>query len=176
MKTLEDAGWAKGSDGIYAKDGKPLQLKWQATAFDQPYSELMQAQLKAAGMDVKITVGDPSTVGPAVESGDTNFAGIGWISSDPIILSNLFHSKKAAYNWSKVSDTNLDAMLDQGETTLDKDKRNQVYADIQKFIMDQAFIQPLVGLTWNSAQQKKYKNIKRDPRTYVWFFDTYVEG
>jgi len=54
---LTGEGWAKGSDGIYAKNGKKLSLTITTTADNQRRElteQILQEQLKAAGIDLKI--------------------------------------------------------------------------------------------------------------------------
>jgi peptide/nickel transport system substrate-binding protein len=54
---LTGDGWAKGSDGIYAKGGKKLSLTIITTADNQRRElteQILQEQLKAAGIDLKI--------------------------------------------------------------------------------------------------------------------------
>lgn len=54
--TLEDAGWKKGSDGIYAKDGKKLSLTVEVVTGWTDYItaiDTMTQQLKAAGIELK---------------------------------------------------------------------------------------------------------------------------
>lgn len=54
---LTGDGWAKGSGGIYAKNGKKLSLTITTTADNQRRElteQILQEQLKAAGIDLKI--------------------------------------------------------------------------------------------------------------------------
>ncbi|MBA2707700.1 MAG: peptide ABC transporter substrate-binding protein [Gemmatimonadaceae bacterium] len=56
-KTLTGAGWAKGSDGIYAKDGKKLAFKVRTTAGNkrrETTQQILQTQFKAAGMEMTV--------------------------------------------------------------------------------------------------------------------------
>ena len=58
---LEQAGYAKGADGIYAKHGRPLSLRISTTAGNQlreTQEQLIQAQLKQIGVDIKIVNAD----------------------------------------------------------------------------------------------------------------------
>jgi peptide/nickel transport system substrate-binding protein len=54
---LTGDGWAKGGDGVYAKNGKKLSLTINTTADNQLRElteQILQEQLKAAGIDLKI--------------------------------------------------------------------------------------------------------------------------
>lgn len=55
-KILEDAGWAKGSDGIYAKDGERLSLTIEVVTGWTDYItavDTIASQVKAAGIEVQ---------------------------------------------------------------------------------------------------------------------------
>src|SRR5690606_31518535 len=59
-KVLEAAGWKPGADGIRVKDGKRLEVKlWtqNGTEFKR-LVEIVQAQLKAVGMQADISIID----------------------------------------------------------------------------------------------------------------------
>lgn len=61
---LDEAGWAKGADGIRAKDGQPLKIElWtQSDSSFRRLTEVVQAQLKAVGIDAAISTFDSSTI------------------------------------------------------------------------------------------------------------------
>ena len=63
-KLLDDAGWAVGAGGVRAKAGAPLTVKlWtqNGTQFKR-VTEVVQAQLKAIGVNAVITVQDPASI------------------------------------------------------------------------------------------------------------------
>ena len=65
IKTLEDAGYTKGSNGIYEKDGKPLSFRISTTGGNQlreDTEEVIQDQLKQIGIDIKIANVEGSAV------------------------------------------------------------------------------------------------------------------
>jgi peptide/nickel transport system substrate-binding protein len=63
-KLLDEAGWAMGAGGIRAKAGAPLTVKlWtqNGTQFKR-VTEVIQAQLKAVGVNAEITVQDAASI------------------------------------------------------------------------------------------------------------------
>jgi peptide/nickel transport system substrate-binding protein len=63
-KLLDEAGWAMGAGGVRAKGGVPLTVKlWtqNATQFKR-VTEVIQAQLKAIGVNAEITVQDAASI------------------------------------------------------------------------------------------------------------------
>ena len=71
---LDQAGWKMGSDGIREKDGKKLELQLINIAgfgFDQ-IAQLLQAQVKKAGFDVKISSESFPTIAATMNAGRQN--------------------------------------------------------------------------------------------------------
>lgn len=174
---LEDAGWTEGSGGIREKDGQTLTIDWAITAGNDPYAELVQAQARAVGIEIVLQRMDSAASFEAIRNDEVNMRSIGWISSDPVILTNLFHSKniEEGFGWTKYSDERLDEVLDLGEQATDPAERDELYAEAQQIIMDNALSAPLFGIPRNMAIQQRYKDMGRDFRTYPWFYDTYIE-
>ncbi len=100
---LQQAGWVAGSDGIRAKNGQKLSVSWIVSPSSASYDELYQAQLRSLGVDVQLSRQTTAALFDAMVKGTINMGLVGWVSSDPVILTNLFHSKNAAsgYDWSK---------------------------------------------------------------------------
>jgi ABC-type transport system substrate-binding protein len=82
---LEEAGYAKGADGIYAKDGRPLSLRISTTAGNQlreTQEQLIQAQLKQIGVDIKIVNADSTKFfGEWLPQGNFDIANFGWVGN-----------------------------------------------------------------------------------------------
>ena len=64
----------------------------------------------------------------AAQKGNTQLSTVGWISSDPVVLSNIFHSKnEGAWNLSHYSNPELDAILDEVKKTSDPVARQDLH-------------------------------------------------
>lgn len=61
---LDEAGWKAGADGVRMKDGKPLKVSlWtQSDSSFRRLTEVVQAELKAVGIDSEITTFDSSAI------------------------------------------------------------------------------------------------------------------
>ncbi len=84
--TLEGAGYTKGEDGMFAKDGQPVSIKY--TYFgDSPtqtaIANAVQAMGKAAGIDIVLDNQDPSKFSEVVLGGLYEMLIMGWSASDP---------------------------------------------------------------------------------------------
>ncbi len=73
---LDEAGWKMGDGGIRAKDGAPLKVSlWsQSDSIFRRLSEVIQAQLKAIGIDAEITTFDSSMIRDQYKTGNQQLA------------------------------------------------------------------------------------------------------
>ena len=110
----------------------------------------------------------------AAREGKHNLIPFSLSSSDPDILRTFFHSD-GGFNWAKVRDPRLDALLEEGARTLDPEKRKKLYAEAQQIIMAEALIIPIrdyVNLNVASAQ---VKGLRYDLRGWFpWLYDVYL--
>lgn len=83
---LDEAGWKKGANGIREKDGKPLTVKlWtQGDTEFKRMTEVIQAQLKAIGMNGEIGVFDVSSIRDQYKKNQHQLAvrSYGWNNAD----------------------------------------------------------------------------------------------
>lgn len=146
---IEGAGWALGSDGLYAKDGKSL----KSTLFVRvgrpqrlAFAELARDQLKECGIGIEVQEADLNTVLiPKVLDYPNNFETYlgGWSTAlDPDDYS-IFHSTEipsketpSANNFPGWKNPEADKLLEQGRTELDQAKRKEIYAQFQQIIHD----------------------------------------
>jgi peptide/nickel transport system substrate-binding protein len=178
---LDAAGWkALEPNGIRQKGGRPLRLDGilMTWGFLPEIGALLQAQLRAVGVDLQAqTLSYPAAV-DAAQQGKPNLIPFNLSGTDPDILRDFFESKNAAtgFNWSKVNDPELDRLLTQGAQTLDGQTRAQIYAHIQQRIMDQALIIPIRDYVNINAASAKVKDLRYDVRG--WFpilYDVHLE-
>lgn len=96
---LEEAGWKAGPDGSRSKDGKPLTVTlWtQSDTEFKRLSEVIQAQLKAVGINAEITVFDTSSIRAEYKKGTQQLAvrSYGWNNAD--ILDWFFSGERLGY-------------------------------------------------------------------------------
>ena len=63
----------------------------------------------------------------------------------------------------------MDALLDEGASTLDLTKRAKIYSDIQRRIMREALLVPLFDAEYVNAQRARVQGVEYDRRTAIWF-------
>ena len=178
-QVLEDAGWTEGSDGIREKDGQRLSVSMPSTDFSGPFDELAQGIWKDAGIELVLVPMDGAAADDAINNSEVNLYDNSWVSSDPVVLNNLFLSKNidGGYAWSKWPSDELDQLLEEGQRTIDDERRTEIYAQVQQIIMENALIVPLYGNPGASiAYESNYQNVKQDFRNYLWLYDTSVSS
>lgn len=173
---LDAAGWTVGANGIREKDGQPLTIKWAVTPWDAPWAELAQAQMSQIGADIQITQTADAAALEAMTANETNLYSTAWASSDPVVLSTVFHSRNidGGSALTKYADPDLDALLETGESSIDDAARTEAYAGVQKLIMDEALIVPVSLWPQHVALNTKVGGVDRDFRNYLWLYDATV--
>jgi peptide/nickel transport system substrate-binding protein len=99
-------------------------------------------------------------------------------SSDPHILSSSYHSTNAdgGYNWSKVRDSELDALLEAGMRTLDPQERADIYAAIQQRIMQNVYVLPIRDYVNLNVASARVQGLRYDVQGWFpWLYDVQVE-
>ncbi|MFE2429850.1 ABC transporter substrate-binding protein [Streptomyces sp. NPDC059373] len=174
-KLLDQAGWKTGSDGIRVKDGRKLTLKviW-ATVFgpNQTALELIQQQLKKIGVGVTLQSAPISDFLALRTKGDYDYAWGNTTRVDPDILRTGFYSK--GINYSHLSDSELDGLLEKEASAADPTQRATYVADAQKVILDKAYQVPVFELTTVLGLSKKVHSLDFEASSRLQFHDTWL--
>ncbi len=175
-EVLDAAGWTMGDGGIREKDGTPLVISWAVTPWDAPWAELVQAQLTQIGADIQITQMADAAALEAMIADEINMYSTAWASSDPVVLSTVFHSSNidGGSALTKYADPDLDAFLESGESSIDEAARTEAYAGAQRLIMEQAIIAPVSLWPQHVAYASDVTGLGRDFRNYLWLYDAAV--
>lgn len=126
-KALTSAGFAKGPDGIYAKDGKKLSLRLSTTTGNQlreQQGELIKAQLAKIGIEIVID-NSPSTVlfNERLPGGDFDIANFAWIGTPfPLSSSKQIYETGGASNYGQYSNAEFDKLAKKAASELDAGK------------------------------------------------------
>jgi len=126
-KLLDDAGWAAKADGTRAKAGVPLTVKlWtqNGTQFKR-VTEVIQAQLKAVGVNAVITVQDPASINAMYKKGvDHQLAVRSYDYTNADILDWFFSAARLGYPnvsmWNDAKAELLNAKAMKGSRTWDE--------------------------------------------------------
>jgi peptide/nickel transport system substrate-binding protein len=163
-KLLDDAGWAKGSDGIRAKDGVKMSVLYQTTVnplrqkeqdiVKKGWEQLgVQVELKSvdAGVFFSSDAGNPDTAGHfftdvemytnGPEQPDvTNYLS-GWLTSKIAQKSNEWRQS----NYHRWGSADFDQMLNQLRTETDTAKRKDLVIKMNDLLVSQVVVIPLVA-------------------------------
>jgi peptide/nickel transport system substrate-binding protein len=126
-KLLEEAGYTKGADGIYAKGGKKLSVRFSTTAGNklrETQGELFQAQMKEIGVDIKIAnVDSTEFFGEWLPNGNFDIANFAWLGTPFAVSSNrdIFRSG-AGSNYGQYENKKVDDLFAQANAETDEAK------------------------------------------------------
>jgi peptide/nickel transport system substrate-binding protein len=180
-KMLDEAGYAKGSDGIREKGGEKLAYRivvQAGRADDELAEQVIIAQLKAIGIGAKPDNKTGVAYREARYKGDYDLLYGRWITSaDPVY--SVFYGTKGPNNGQGYSNPKLDEVFAKLEHTLDPAERKTYAAEMQKIIAEDI---PSIPLTTNVAaiaKTTKLKNFLPNPTNMTNFVDTsswYLKG
>lgn len=144
---LDEAGWARGSDGIRAKDGKRLSPELIAANTPGWRTRLgaIQGYLRNAGMDLRLLMPEPAAAMSRINASpdyDAYALFQPYGTAGEALMP--FHSRNIPapnrVNW---RDSETDRLLDAGQVALDDSGRAAAYAAVQKIVAEKALVIPL---------------------------------
>ena len=128
-------------------DGKRLRLPIYAIAgYGYPDTlTLIQSQLKDVGIDVEQVLLEEAAIWGRLKAGEHTVMAMGMPHSNPDeILMYYFHSKnRPAPNRFNFADPKVDQLLEEGRTVSDSKRRQEIYADVQRRVIESAVWVPL---------------------------------
>ncbi|CAM3025815.1 ABC transporter family substrate-binding protein [Saccharomonospora xinjiangensis] len=131
-KTLEEGGWKKGADGIYAKDGKrfSVSISHNENARRSQTVEIIQSQAREAGIEIKDDT-DPNFLKGRVDKGDYDIALFGWSSQPFKAESKAIYITGGGQNWQALSDPKIDEAYEKATSATKKEDavKNYIAAD-----------------------------------------------
>ncbi|MGW0578441.1 ABC transporter substrate-binding protein [Streptomyces sp. NPDC002920] len=172
---LDSAGWKAGGDGVRTKDGKKLSLsvKWfPNSATNQPALELIQQQLKAVGVEVKLQQVQITQFATTLQSGDFDAVWGNLTRADPDILRSQYSTQLANFYHLPAGD--LDAPLNQQAATTDTAQRKQLVEQAQRLIVQNAYVVPVVELQTQLGVSKKVHDLDFDASSRIQLHDTWI--
>jgi peptide/nickel transport system substrate-binding protein len=145
---LEDAGWQIGQDGVRVKDGQPLNVYFPSL-LEPETAVALQADAARVGFNVNDENVLKARQDELILANDYDLLVIRWVSNDPGVLAIPFHSRNIPepgvfkFNWARYDNPQMDQMLEGAASAPTEEERDQLYADIQKQIMDEAIFLPI---------------------------------
>ncbi len=160
-KLLDEAGWSEIKAGVrHNAAGEPLRFEIMTTAGNRSrelVQQVLQSQWRAVGIDVAIR-NEPAAVffGETVSRREfTAMAMFAWLSSPENVPRTTLHSEQipsAENGWSGQNHTSyrnpvMDDLIDRLEVELDRDKRQAMWAELQRIYATDL---PVLPLYWRA--------------------------
>ena len=141
----------------------PLQASGTTRTDFKDFAEFVKDQLAKIGINLNLTLADTATAQPVLIRGDFDIGP--WTVSinadDPdAVFSEVATSVgKAARNWSRVNDPQIDALYDKQSVTLDFEERKKVVQELEKQALSQYQFACLYFQHLNFARYKTVNNL-----------------
>ena len=182
LKLLSEAGFVKNEDGFLVKDGKSLKFEIITNQNKQREmtAVLIQRRLQEIGVEVSIRVIEwASFVNRFIKTGDFDVVVLGWgLSLDPDQF-NIWHSSQQGpgqFNFLGYENKKVDKLLELGRKELNPQKREKIYHQFSKYLLEDSPIVYLYAGYGLSAVHKRVKGIKKPSppagiyhNNYNWF-------
>ena len=144
---LDQAGWAVGPDGYRYKNGQKLTLDDVLTTSGAG-DQLLQDQLKQAGIDLTLDVVTTAQYTQKTAAGDYDILGTYYTRADPSVLGSVFDqaltkTPTAANSQDAATAAEVSADFAKGLQTTDDTQRAAAYADLQKTLITDGVTFPL---------------------------------
>ncbi len=149
-RELAEAGWTDtDGDGILDKDGRPFRFTLitnSANPRRAKASVIIQANLKAVGIDVKLEKLELNTFYDRLRKKDYDAALAGWSAGLFVDPREIWHSgDRYQFNFTSFSDPEVDQLIEAGMAEPDPDKAAVIWRELQQRIYD---AQPYTFLYW----------------------------
>jgi peptide/nickel transport system substrate-binding protein len=160
---LKEAGFVADSDGVLVRDGKPLsfEILTNQNKEREKSAVLIQRRLKALGIQVTIRPLEwASFISNFIKKGDFDVVILGWgLGLDPDQF-NIWHSSEQGgdkFNFIGYSNPTVDKLLVQGRMELNPDKRQSIYHEFAKELLEDS---PIVYLSAGYGLSAIHKRVK----------------
>ncbi len=161
---LKEAGFKDtNGDGILERDGKPFafEIITNQNKEREKSAVLIQRRLKEIGIDAKIrSIEWASFISRFIKTGDFDVVVLGWgLGLDPDQY-NIWHSSQqepGQFNFIGYHNPKVDALLEQGRTELNPEKRMKIYHEFAKVLLEDS---PIVYLSAGYGLTAMHKRIQ----------------
>ena len=160
---LKEAGFVTNSNGILERDGKPLSFEiiTNQNKEREKSAVLIQRRLKAVGIDVKIrSIEWAIFISRFIKTGDFDVVVLGWsLGLDPDQY-GIWHSSQQGgdkFNFIGYNNPKVDKLLEQGRTELNPDKRQVIYHEFAKELLNDS---PVIYLSAGYGLSAIHKRVK----------------
>jgi peptide/nickel transport system substrate-binding protein len=165
---LSRAGWIKGADGIWAKDGRKLRLRF-STVMDDPLrveaGVLLQDQLGKAGIALKIEKVPVNVLfGDRLPDGNFDLVEFGWLGNPYSVSSSRdVYVTRGTGNYGRFADPEVDALFEQATAALDPERSAALANQIDRKLWEGLPSIPLFQRPTFIAWRATLRNVTENP-------------
>ncbi|CAH1652481.1 ABC transporter substrate-binding protein [Chelatococcus asaccharovorans] len=167
---LAEAGWTPGPDGVLQKDGQRFSFKLLTYASWPelpPIATAIQAQLREAGIEAKVSVGNSSEIPAGHKDGSLEMGLVSRLYSIvPDAIGTLRDDyKSGGSDWGATgwSNNELNALVEQMAVTTDPEKRAPMQKRAVEILQSEL---PSIPVTWSElaiVSNKRIAGVRIDP-------------
>ena len=170
---LDEAGWTLDDDGIRRQGGETLRARIIENRSWNPWVTLLQDQLRKIGFDAEVITLEGG--GYFQGTGETIYelASMGDVFGSPATLRRDFHSTSIGpgnINVGHINDPTLDSLLDAASVETNLGVRAEILSEVQRYIMDQAYIVPIIELHFFTAFSNDLSGFSVDGTGFYKYF------
>jgi peptide/nickel transport system substrate-binding protein len=162
---LEEAGWKVGADGIREKDGQKLKLTYLGRKGNDALITIAKQNYKDIGIHLDVEIMDFNAMLDKMKKGEYDLSAVSTpMIIDPAESAQNFLSTLADNGY---NNPEVDQLILEGQSTLDVEKRKQVYHKLFKKLNDEV---PVVFLWYRkvmSAHNGRIKGLEPNPYTGI---------
>lgn len=138
----------------------PLEASATTRTDFKDFAEFVKDQLGKIGINLKLTLADTATAQPVLIRGDFDIGP--WTISinvdDPDATFSEIAIRKAARNWSRVYDDQIDQLYDKQSVTLNFEERKKTVQELEKRALSQYQVATLYFYNLNFGRAKSVRN------------------
>lgn len=141
---LSEAGFAPGADGILQKGGQAFRFSIKGDQGDQAVRDsavIVQSDLARVGVQAEIRLLDWPTFVRQLFASDFEGILVGWTGHpdpDPFNYTIWHSSQWNGRNFAHYKNADVDRLLEEARSTLDRAKRREIYVKFQQILADDA--------------------------------------
>jgi peptide/nickel transport system substrate-binding protein len=181
-RLLDEAGWAKGSDGVRAKDGEQLELTLYANPYlatSKSVDELVAQQLGKLGFKVNIQAFDVVTYGERVKVGSPSVAAFEVTRSfiDAGIVAGVLTDANKGENWFGLGQTDQKLVqLASGVAGAESvEARAPLLDELQGYVLQQGYFVPLTQIVQRIyLQSPKLRGVTYNGIAYANYYTAWL--
>ena len=169
---MQKSGWKRGTDGVWAKDGKRFSLTvTYGVPFHKDRLVILQQEAKKCGIELKLEELDGSASFKKVQEKKHEIAWMGWGTGLRPVYWEFFHSDNAGKaqtnNITNTSDPKIDAIIKKYEDSFDLKEKAVLAREIQKEIFEDGSIITTFQVPYFREAYWRYWKIPLVPATKI---------